>query len=115
MTAWTKLTIPVALIVVDTTRKDWNRYGVVILSEHQKPRSVVEIKWLFRDRDLSQVKLGWSSGDTLGIAEYRDDGSYRHCFVKWDAKNRRYVCNLRQFKLSNVVHNPTSAVSYRRL
>ena len=80
--------IEVALIVVDTTRPDWNRYGIVIISERPKKLQKVEIKWLFRDRDLSRVQLDWSSGDTLGIAEYGDDGLRRHCFVKWDAKKR---------------------------
>jgi hypothetical protein len=90
--------IEVALIVVDTTRPDWNRYGIVIISERPKKLQKVEIKWLFRDRDLSRVQLDWSSGDTLGIAEYGDDGLRRHCFVKWDAKKRTYLCDLRQVK-----------------
>jgi hypothetical protein len=90
--------IEVALIVVDTTRPDWNRYGIVIISERRKKPQKPEIKWLFRDRDLSRVQLDWSSGDTLGIAEYGDDGLRRHCFVKWDAKKRRYLCALRQVK-----------------
>jgi len=88
-----------ALIVVDTTRLDRSRYAIVIISEHLKKPQSWEIKWLFRDMDLSQVQLGWSSGDTLGVSEYGDDGSYRHCFVKWNAKMRSYLCNLKEFKL----------------
>ena len=88
--------IEVALIVVDTTRPDWNRYGIVIISERRKKPQKLEIEWLFRNKDLSRVQLNWSSGDTLGIAEYGDDGLRRHCFVKWDAKKRRYLCDLRQ-------------------
>lgn len=86
----------VALIVVDTTRQDWNRYSVVIFSERKNNPADCEIRWLFRDQDLSKVQLGWSSGDTLGIAEYRDDGSYRHCFVKRNAKKKTYICDLKQ-------------------
>jgi hypothetical protein len=83
----------VALIVVDTTREDSNRYSVVIFSEK---RLACEIKWLFQDMDLSRVQLGWSSGETLGISEYRDDGSRWHCFVKWNPTTGEYACDLKK-------------------
>ena len=46
-----------------------------------------------------KTPIGWSSGDTLGVSEYGDDGSYSHCFIKWNAKMRSYLCNLKEFKL----------------
>ena len=88
----------VALIVVDTTRRDWNRYSVVIFSEESMRPQRCEVRWLLQNRDLSRVQLGWSSGDTLGITEYAEDGSYRHCFVKWVAKKQAYKCNLTKIK-----------------
>jgi hypothetical protein len=88
----------VALIVVDITRQDWNRYGIVVFSEDKKNPERCEVKWIYQDRDLSRVKLGWSSGDTLGISEYGENGTYSNCFVKWDAKEQRYNCNLRHFR-----------------
>lgn len=90
--------IEVALIVVDTTRTDGNRYGVVIFSAQSNQSKKCEVKWLFQERDLSRVALGWSSGDTLGLLEYLDDGSYKSCQVKWNGKTQRYLCNLRQIK-----------------
>src|SRR6266851_9877904 len=90
--------IEVALIVVDTTRTDWNRYGVAIFSAQGNQSQRCEVKWLFQDRDLSRAALGWSSGDTLGILEYGEDGSYKSSHVKWNTKTRRYLCNLKQIK-----------------
>jgi hypothetical protein len=87
-----------ALVVIDTTRQDWNRYAIVIFSERNKLPSGCELKWLLRDKDLSRVKLDWSSGDTLGVLEYGDDGLYKHCSVKWSRKKRRYACDLRRIQ-----------------
>ena len=89
-------TTEAALIVVDTTRSDWNRYSILIMSETKRPPVTCEIKWLFRSSDLSRVRLDWSSGETLGISKYGEDGSFRHCFVRWNAKTQKYDCALRK-------------------
>jgi hypothetical protein len=87
-----------ALIIVDTTNQDWNRYGIVIFSEERKRPERAEVKWLYQDRDLSRVHLGWSSGDTLGVIEHHEDGSYSSGFVEWNKKAQKYYCDLRKIK-----------------
>ena len=87
-----------ALIIVDTSIADWNRYSIIIFSEPGQESAGGEVTWLFRDRDLSRVQLGWSNGDTLGISEYQEDGSYRHCFVQWNKKRRAYSCDLKKIE-----------------
>ena len=83
-----------ALIVVDTTRQDPDRFGLVIFNDTGKNERPYSIHWLFRDTDMSTTALSWSS-DGLGITRYTEDGYSWYCNVKWSAQ-KEYSCTLRK-------------------
>ncbi len=83
-----------ALIVVDTTRQNPDRFGLVIFNDPGKNAGPYSIHWLFRNTDLSTTALSWSS-DGLGVTRYTEDGYSSHCSVKWNAHKREYSCTLR--------------------
>ncbi len=81
-----------AVIVVDTTRSDDARFGLVIFSAPETGRRLFNPSWVFRNRDLSRVALSRASA-RLVVTEYRDDGSQQSCFVRWHALQNRYTCD----------------------
>lgn len=82
-----------AVIVVDTRKESWDRFAIVIFNEPKGNQGQYETHWLFRDVDLSRTVLDWSS-EGLGLSEYREEGAYLHCFVKWDSQRKTYTCDL---------------------
>jgi len=80
-----------ALIVVDTTRQDPERFGIVIFNEPRRVDGKYQAHWLLRDKDLSGTVLDWSSGG-LGVEQFFDDGLHLHCFVEWNTINKTYTC-----------------------
>lgn len=87
-----------AVIVVDTTRNDAERFGLVIFTEPEDGdgETVPEPFWLYRDRDLSRTFIGWNS-EGMNLRTYRDDGTYTVCYVKWERRQQRYFCNQRTY------------------
>ncbi len=81
-----------AVIVVDTTRSDAERFGLVIFNASEDVRDIPQPHWLYRERDLSKTVLSWSR-DGLGLMEYREDGAFVVCHVKWDKQQRKYSCS----------------------
>lgn len=84
----------VAVVVVDTTRDDAERYGLVIFTEPEDGDSetIPQPYWLYRNRDLSRTFIGWNS-EGMNLRTYRDDGSFTLCRVKWNRQRRQYLCN----------------------
>lgn len=80
-----------AVIVVDTTKSEPARFGLVIFNQPAERNGSYETHWLYRDRDLSKTILEWWSGG-LAVREYRDDGSYQYCYVNWDQRAKAYSC-----------------------
>lgn len=77
-------------IVVDTTKSDAERFGLVIFSY---PNNSKEYRpyWLYRNRDLSRmIILAFSGG--LMLSEYNEDGTRNSCDVFWNTKTKRYIC-----------------------
>lgn len=80
-----------AFIVVDTTRNDSARFGLVIFNELADPNSIPEPHWVFREKDLSRTVMSWTRGEII-LVEYREDGDNKVCRVKWDERNQKYSC-----------------------
>jgi hypothetical protein len=79
-----------AAIVVDTTRSDANRFGLVIFSPPESG-SGYEVHWLYRDRDLSKASVHRASG-VLHVTEQFNDGSRKVCWVNWNRRLKRFEC-----------------------
>lgn len=79
-----------AVIVVDTTRNDDNRFGLVILSPPEGRRDY-KVHWLYRDRDLSKTSVHIASGSFF-VTEQLDDGSERTCMVHWYRSQNQFQC-----------------------
>jgi hypothetical protein len=79
-----------AAIIVDTTKSDANRFGLVIFSP-PAGGSGYEAHWLYRDRDLSKASVHRASGD-LYFTERVDDGSEKTCSVSWNRRLKRFEC-----------------------
>ena len=79
-----------AAIVVDTTRNDENRFGLVIFSPPEGSRDY-QLHWLYRDRDLSRTTVSRASGSFF-VSDYPDDGSPRTCTVHWYRSRKQFEC-----------------------
>lgn len=96
--AWGDLNYPkrveddhLAAIVVDKTKTDTNKFGLVIFSPIKDSKDKYEINWLYRDQDLSKSTVNRASGE-LYVAKYSDDGSRQSCSVKWNPKIKKFEC-----------------------
>jgi len=82
-----------AVLVVDNTRNDDARFGIVIFRPLERGGIVVSYNshWLFRERDLSKVALDRVSG-YLFVHEFAEGDSYKTCEVKWNKQTNKYLC-----------------------
>ena len=80
-----------AAIVVDTTKQDNNRFGLVIFSPTKGKKDVFETHWFYRDRDLSKTTVNRASG-YFYVTEYFDDGTQKSCSVAWNPKQKVFEC-----------------------
>jgi hypothetical protein len=80
-----------AVIVVDATRTDSERFGVVIFNAPKREGQPYKHYWLYKERDLSRTTLSRASSWTY-LTEYKDDGSEQTCNINWDAQNQKYTC-----------------------
>jgi hypothetical protein len=79
-----------AAIVVDTTRNDEHRFGLVIFSPPEG-RQDYKVHWLYRDRDLSKTSVSQASGSFF-VTEHLDNGSERTCIVHWYRSQQQFQC-----------------------
>jgi hypothetical protein len=84
-----------AVIVVDTTRTEPDRFGLVIFNEPGDGDQPYSLHWVLRNVDLSATALDWSS-DGLGVTRYEEDGYSWQCNVKWNQSTREYSCNMKR-------------------
>lgn len=78
-----------AVIVVDTSRTDVGRFGVVIFDIPKEEKSP-SIHWLFRGRDLSSALLSWHNNWPV-LVFYHNDGSADPYYINWNEKTQEYV------------------------
>jgi hypothetical protein len=81
-----------AVIVIDTTRNDAGRFGLVIFNESENGNVVPQPHWLYRARDLSRTILSHASSDFM-LIEYHVDGTYTLCRIKWNRQRQEYSCS----------------------
>ena len=81
-----------AAIVVDTTRTDDARFGLVIFSAPRNRNGTYVAHWLYQGRDLSRTGVTRTTGE-LYVSEYRDNGTESVCSVRWNRQQRRYICD----------------------
>jgi hypothetical protein len=79
-----------AFIVVNSSRNDADRFGIVIFGKRKDGKDYESPRWLLRDSDLSTTTLGRSSGGPMHVTQYRDDGTYRFCQVTWNRQLKEY-------------------------
>jgi hypothetical protein len=80
-----------ACIVVDNTRNDMARFGLVIFNGLKEKETMPQLFWLYQGRNLAKTVMGWSR-DGLDITEYHEDGTYSICHVRWDKEQQDYIC-----------------------
>lgn len=82
-----------AVLVVDSSRDNGGRFGVVIFRPQFGRKTVIAYTpyWLYRERNLSRAALDRVSG-YLFVHVFTDGESYKSCEVDWSKKNKQYVC-----------------------
>lgn len=79
----------IGVIVVDTTRSDDKRFGLVLFpSEYIK--SAKKPVWLLRNQDLSKTVLHQVSC-SMFIRVEAADGTRKSYEIRWDEKNKRFI------------------------
>lgn len=79
-----------AFIVVDTSRNDPQRFGLVIFNE-EPGEALHSPFWLYKGMDLSTTVFGWAR-DGLHLEQYDEHGKYRICYINWHVEMREYTC-----------------------
>jgi hypothetical protein len=81
-----------AVIIVDTTRTDDDRFGLVVFRPGYRTKSDAYTPyWLYRNRDLSRAAIKQISS-TLTVYEIEENGYYRYCDIAWDERRKGYIC-----------------------
>ena len=88
-----------AVIVVDTTRDDESRFGIILF---MNPKDLYDTSvdrgepykavWLNRERDLSRTSLSMASGYWF-LSEHLDGGTVKSREVDWSKKHKQYICH----------------------
>jgi hypothetical protein len=78
----------IGAIVVDTTRTDDKRFGLVIFPGNYADIPLRPV-WLIRNRDLSRTVLNQTSC-SMFITHYAEDGSRESHEALWDKKKKRF-------------------------
>ena len=78
-----------AMIFIDTTKTDNNRFNLAIFNEPEKNKHY-EPTWIIRNQDLSKTVLEASSGYGF-VIQYSDDGSQKVYQVLYKERLRKYI------------------------
>jgi hypothetical protein len=79
------------VIVVDVSRGDAQRFGLVIFNAAPKEDAISAAYWLYRDRDLSRTFMS-RLGDHFFVIELFEGKLQKTCEVVWDKTLRQYRC-----------------------
>jgi hypothetical protein len=80
-----------AAIVVDTTRTEANRFGLVVFSPPRIKKTAYDINWLYEERDLTRASVGMSSG-SVWVEDYTPDGKRSFCWILWNREQKIFEC-----------------------
>jgi hypothetical protein len=87
-----------AAIVVDVSRNDPQRFGLVIVTTDEGANEGANqknvIHWFCRNKDLSHSVLSTSSG-RLYLTQFEERASYTTCDIGWDDQKGKYECKKR--------------------
>jgi hypothetical protein len=79
----------IGAIVVDTTRNDEQRFGLVIFPKEYLKTPLKPV-WLIRNKDLSRTVLNQTSC-YMFIWHYKEDGSHQSQEARWDSKKKSFT------------------------
>lgn len=82
-------TYHLAAIVIDTTRNNETRFGVLIFSAPRGAKGAYRVYWLMRDKDLSEAFFSGNSG-YLELVNQKD--SFGGCDIRWNLRQMKYSC-----------------------
>ena len=80
-----------AVIVVETTRSDNNRFGLVIFSAPRGANGSYRPYWILRNTDLSGAFFSGFSG-YLELVINDANGSRNGCDIRWSKKLKTFIC-----------------------
>jgi hypothetical protein len=80
-----------AVIVIDTTRTDANRFGLVVFSAPKTKKNTYDVNWLYQNRDLSRASVGMASGSGW-VQDYTTDGKRNFCWIVWNKNQKIFEC-----------------------
>jgi hypothetical protein len=78
-------------MVVDTSKSDDARFGLVILSRGKVARKRYQVHWLLRDADFSRTVVTTASS-YLSVETLNEDWSRTVCGVTWVRQRYKYNC-----------------------
>lgn len=78
-----------ALFVVDITKTELDRFGLIIML--QRPRDRYDVYWIFRDTDFSNLTLSRSSG-SLFVRRSGANKEETVCRIEWVRAKGKWTC-----------------------
>ena len=84
-----------AVIVVDASRSDSNRFSVVIFDFEPDNKETTSVHWLLRDRNLSSAILSWHANWPV-LVFYHQDGSSDPYYINWNEATKAYFLDKEQ-------------------
>jgi hypothetical protein len=86
-------------IVVDPSRSDPNRFGLVVLAAPRSEGSAYKTYWVTREEDMESYLISPASGSVF-MECFRRDGTQQWKELAWDKKSRQFrliwVCRTEQ-------------------
>lgn len=84
-----------AIIVVDSTKSDSDRFSVVIFNAGREKRETPSVHWLQRNCDLSSALLSWHNNWPV-LVFYRENGSSDPYYINWNENTKQYFLGKQQ-------------------
>jgi len=78
-----------ALFVIDKTATTSKKYSLLVFI--RRPRNRYDLYWIYRNEDLSRLKLNRASGDIF-VSGIREDGTTVNCEIAWSRKDNMWTC-----------------------
>lgn len=76
-------------VVVDPSRTDTNRYGLVVLAAPESEGAAYKVYWVMREADMESWLISPASGSVF-MECFQRDGSNETKEIAWDRKSKRF-------------------------
>ena len=83
-----------AVIVIDTSRSDDARLGIIIFRPADRLKKVYKVEWLLSGCDLSKATISHASSNFF-VTRTKEDGTEESCEVIWSPRLKKYRCRIR--------------------